>query len=124
MKAVVNLYQDFEGKTLAKGYGTTIVRLNHNFSGNDGDAKTALGIIPYISFYRLIRVARKLAAPLWATWIYTELAVYFLQDVEFYFADGGLICNIGDNIKIDVATNLGLTETAPTRVYPGRSFRI
>jgi hypothetical protein len=34
------------------GFGNTTIRLKHNFWGNDGAAKTALGIIPYITFLR------------------------------------------------------------------------
>lgn len=163
-----NLYQDFEGKTQAKGYGTTTVRLKHNFWGNDGETKTALGIIPYISFPSSDQggeevfgvgfpfsfgLTEKLGGgaqfqvdflpdgegnhdpAILQTFVvggavvgnldfYTELAAYFLQDDEYYFANGGLIYNIGDNLKIDIATNLGLTETAPTRAYLGLSFRI
>jgi hypothetical protein len=163
-----NLYQDFEGKTLAKGYGTTTIRLKHNFWGNNGETKTALGIIPYISFPSSdqggeevfgvgfpfsVGVTEKLGGgaqfqvdflpdgrgnhdpAILQTFVvggaivgdldfYAELAAYFLQDDENYFANGGLIYNLGKNLKVDVATNLGLTETASTRVYLGLSFRI
>lgn len=47
-----NLYQDDEGNTYEKGYGSTTIRLKHNFWGNDGGTKTALGMIPYVSFTR------------------------------------------------------------------------
>jgi hypothetical protein len=43
-----NVYQDTEGKTIEKGFGNTTIRLKHNFWGNDGDTRTALGIIPYV----------------------------------------------------------------------------
>lgn len=163
-----NQYQDSEGKTVAKGYGTTTVRLKHNFWGNDGETKTALGIIPYISFPSSEQggeevfgvglpfsfgLTEKLGGgaqfqvdflpdgegnhdpAILQTFVvggalvgnldfYAEVAGYFLQDDENYFANGGLIYNIGDNVKVDVATNLGLTETTPTRIYLGLSFRI
>jgi hypothetical protein len=45
-----NIYQDPEGKKVDDGYGTTTVRFKHNFWGNDGDRKTAFGIIPYATF--------------------------------------------------------------------------
>ena len=45
-----NIYQDPEANTLDKGYGATTIRLKHNFWGNDGGTKTALGMIPYVTF--------------------------------------------------------------------------
>jgi hypothetical protein len=164
-----NIYKDFEGHTLEKGYGTTTIRLKHNFWGNDGDTKTALGVIPYISFPSSDQGGEEVfgvgfpfsfavdenlgggaqfqvdflpdgegghdAAFLQTIVIggaligdvdfYAELAGYFLQDSDsYYFANGGLIYNIGQNVKVDVATNLGLTKTTPTRAYVGLSFRI
>jgi hypothetical protein len=55
---------------------------------------------------------------------YLEGLVTFYQDANTYSANGGLIYNVSDNVKVDVATNLGLNEGAPTRVYLGLSFRI
>ena len=163
-----NVYQDSEGKTLDKGYGSTTIRLKHNFWGNDGDKRTALGIIPYVTFpsstqgdYQTYGVGFPfsysisdnygagaqfqfdflpdekgnydlaylqtfvIGGPLAGNLdFYVEAFGYFQQDTNFYFANGGLIYNIGDNVKIDVATNLGLTDETPTRVYAGLSFRI
>jgi hypothetical protein len=45
-----NIYQDTEGKKIDDGSGALTVRLKRNFWGNDGDTKTALGAIPYVSF--------------------------------------------------------------------------
>jgi hypothetical protein len=45
-----NLYQDEEANTVDRGYGSTTIRLKHNFWGNDGNTSTALGIIPYVTF--------------------------------------------------------------------------
>lgn len=45
-----NIYQDHEGETLNRGYGTTTIRLKHNFWGNDGKTRTAFGMIPYVTF--------------------------------------------------------------------------
>jgi hypothetical protein len=44
-----NTYQNSEGKTVEQGYGNTTIRLKYNFWGNEGDTKTALGIIPYVT---------------------------------------------------------------------------
>ncbi|HET9054226.1 MAG TPA: transporter, partial [Cyclobacteriaceae bacterium] len=45
-----NVYQDPEGNTFEKGYGNTTIRLKRNFWGNDGNTRTAFGMIPYITF--------------------------------------------------------------------------
>ena len=45
-----NIYQDPEGDKVDEGYGATTIRLKHNFWGNDGDKRTAFGIIPYATF--------------------------------------------------------------------------
>lgn len=44
-----NQYLDAEGNTIKKGYGNTTIRLKHNFWGNEGDTRSALGIIPYVT---------------------------------------------------------------------------
>ncbi len=44
-----NTYQNADGKTVEQGYGNTTIRLKYNFWGNEGDTKTALGVIPYIT---------------------------------------------------------------------------
>ena len=56
---------------------------------------------------------------------------YFLEGLATFYngesifnLDGGLIYNISNNVKVDVATNLGISDLAPTRVYLGLSFRI
>lgn len=163
-----NVYQDTEGKTYEKGYGNTTFRLKHNFWGNDGDTRTALGMIPYItlptaavdteivygigfpfsytissvlgagaqfqfdfvpaadgghqlSYLQTIVLGGKLIGELD---FYVEGQGNFSSDITTYSANGGLIYNITDNVKIDVATNLGLVDEAPTRLYVGLSFRI
>jgi hypothetical protein len=45
-----NIYQDTEGKKVDDGSGALTLRLKRNFWGNEGDSKTALGTIPYVSF--------------------------------------------------------------------------
>lgn len=45
-----NIYQNPDGEKVDDGYGATTIRLKHNFWGNDGETKTALGIIPYATF--------------------------------------------------------------------------
>jgi hypothetical protein len=45
-----NIYQNPEGEKVDDGYGATTVRFKHNFWGNDGEKKTAFGIIPYATF--------------------------------------------------------------------------
>jgi hypothetical protein len=44
-----NQYLDSEGNTIKQGYGNTTIRLKHNFYGNEGETRSALGIIPYIT---------------------------------------------------------------------------
>lgn len=55
---------------------------------------------------------------------YVEGMGIFSDGSSIYTANGGLIYNVTDNVKVDVATNLGLVDEAPTRVYVGLSFRI
>lgn len=45
-----NIYQDTEGKKYDDGSGALTFRLKRNFWGNDGDTKTTLGAIPYVTF--------------------------------------------------------------------------
>lgn len=45
-----NIYQNPDAEKIDQGYGATTIRLKHNFWGNDGDTKTAFGIIPYTTF--------------------------------------------------------------------------
>jgi hypothetical protein len=159
-----NLYQDSEGKTVEKGYGNTTIRLKHNFWGNDGGSKTALGMIPYITFtkdnetiygvglpfsyglsdkldlgaqaqfdflpageerevsyFQTIVLGGALIGPLD---FYVEGVATFYQQEKFYSANGGLIYNVSDNVKIDIATNIGMNDGTPTRAYAGLSFRI
>lgn len=47
-----NINQDPEGNEIDKGTGNATIRLKHNFWGNDGDTKTAFGIIPYVTFLK------------------------------------------------------------------------
>lgn len=166
-----NVLKDSEGNTLDKGYGATAVRLKHNFWGNDGDNKTAFGMIPYVLFpsgnifdrqkviygigfpfsYTLSETLGLGAQPqvdfipdeetgdydmsYFQTIVlggpvignldfYVEgLAIFFKGNAN-YLANGGLIYNVSDNVKIDIATNIGLNKEAPTRAYLGLSFRI
>jgi len=55
---------------------------------------------------------------------YVEGMGIFYEGSSVYTANGGLVYNVNDNVKIDVATNLGLTDDSPTRAYVGISFRI
>jgi hypothetical protein len=163
-----NIYQDNEGNTLEKGYGNTTIRLKHNFWGNDGDTRTALGMIPYITFptspvdteivYGVgfpfsytINNAFGAGAQFQFDFIpdsegghqlsYLQTVVFggtlagdfdfyiegqgnFSSEIITYSANGGLIYNVTDNVKIDIATNLGLVDEAPSRLYFGLSFRI
>jgi hypothetical protein len=164
-----NIYQNPDAEKVDQGHGATTIRLKHNFWGNDGNTKTAFGIIPYttftsgnpfdsdvnfgfgfpfsyginekldfgaqpqfdfistgngeydLSYFQTVVVGGPLAGDLD---FYVEgLAVFPKGDAQF-LANGGLIYNISPNVKIDVATNVGLNQAAPTRVYLGLSFRI
>lgn len=163
-----NIYQDAEHNTYEKGYGNTTLRLKHNFWGNNGDTRTALGMIPYVTFptspvdteiiygigfpfsytitdsfgagaqfqfdfipdsegrhqlsyLQTIVVGGKLVGDFD---FYVEGQGVFSNDTNIYSVNGGLIYNVTRNVKVDVATNLGLVEEALTRVYLGLSFRI
>jgi hypothetical protein len=48
----------------------------------------------------------------------------FLHGNPRYFANCGLIYSISDNVRIDISTNLGLTDKSPSRAYVGLSFRL
>jgi hypothetical protein len=50
------------------------------------------------------------------------LAVF--SDKTQFLMDGGLVYNISPNVKVDIATNVGITKDTPTRVFLGLSFRI
>ncbi|HYG18841.1 MAG TPA: hypothetical protein VD816_07925 [Ohtaekwangia sp.] len=160
-----NIYQDSEGNTQDKGYGSTTIRLKHNFWGNDGEGETALGVIPYITFtpdneivYGVgfpfgYALSNKLGLGLQSQFDFIPAGpdgrdVSFFQTIviggplvgnlDFYVeafgawtpgsqiftANGGLIYNASENVKIDIATNQGLNKESPTRVYLGLSFRI
>jgi hypothetical protein len=165
-----NIYQDTEGNKVDDGSGALFFRLKRNFWGNEGDSKTALGMIPYISFtsgkpfdkdeeiqfgvgfpfsYTLSDNLGLGAQPqidfvpngenghdlsFFQTIVfggalignldfYLEALAVFANENQYLF-DGGLIYNVTPNVKIDVATNIGLNDPAPTRVYLGLSFRI
>lgn len=164
-----NIYQDADAKKVDDGYGATTIRLKHNFWGNDGEKKTAFGIIPYATFtsgnpfdsdmnfgfgfpfsYALnedydlgaqpqldfiLNGAGEYELSYFQTVVlggpvvgnldfYLEgLAVFPKGDAQFLL-DGGLIYNVSPNVKVDLATNVGLNQAAPTRVYLGLSFRI
>lgn len=55
---------------------------------------------------------------------YIEGLAIFPRGQSQFLMNGGLIYNFSPNIKVDLATNQGLTTEAPTRVYLGLSFRI
>lgn len=55
---------------------------------------------------------------------YLEAVGIFTRDGSAYTANGGLIYNLTDNLKLDVATNLPLTNDSPLRAYAGLSFRL
>lgn len=165
-----NVYKDSEGNKIDDGYGATTIRLKRNFWGNDGSTKTALGMIPYVSFvegnpfdskanfgvgfpfsYGLSEKLDLGAQPQF-DFVMDENGDHELSffqtvvvggplagDLDFYFEglfiappsgenqmliNGGLIYNVNPNMKIDIATNVGVTKEAPTRVYLGLSFRI
>jgi hypothetical protein len=163
-----NIYQDTEGKEYDKGYGATTIRLKHNFRGNDGESKTAFGMIPYVSFvsgnpldsdviygigfpfsyglsdkldlgaqpqfdfipgengdrelsyFQTVVLGGALVGDL--DFFVEGLAVF--SDKTQFLMDGGLVYNISPNVKVDIATNVGITKDTPTRVFLGLSFRI
>lgn len=160
-----NIYQDVEGETYDRGYGSTTIRLKHNLWGNDGGTQTALGMIPYVTFspendvtygvgfpfsYDLTEKIGLGAQPqfdfipneedghdlsyfqtivvggplIGALDFYVEGVGTFYHGTSLYSANGGLIYNVQENVKVDVATNQGLNQEAPTRFYLGLSFRI
>jgi hypothetical protein len=164
-----NIYQDIHADTYDKGFGATTIRLKHNFWGNDGGTRTALGVIPYVTFLsgnpfdsdviygvgfpfsydlsdRLGLGAQAqldfvpdyegshelsyfqtivLGGPLVGNLdFYVEGLGTFYSGGNWFTANGGLIYNVSPNVKVDVATNIGLTDEAPTKVYLGLSFRI
>ncbi|MFN7703771.1 MAG: hypothetical protein ACK5OS_04045, partial [Chryseotalea sp.] len=55
---------------------------------------------------------------------YAEAVGYVLKGDDQFLVNGGLIYNVSPNVKVDVATNIGLNTPSPTRVYLGLSFRI
>ncbi|HEY0654643.1 MAG TPA: transporter [Chryseosolibacter sp.] len=163
-----NIYQNADAEKVGEGYGATTIRLKHNFWGNDGEKKTAFGIIPYatftsgnpfdsdmnfgfgfpfsyslnedydlgaqpqidfiyngvdyeLSYFQTVVIGGPVAGNL--DFYLEGLAVFPKGDAQFLM-DGGLIYNVSPNVKVDLATNVGLNQAAPTRVYLGLSFRI
>jgi hypothetical protein len=163
-----NSYQDPEGKEYDNGYGATTIRLKHNFWGNDGESKTAFGMIPYVSFVEGNPFDSKVIYGIGLPFSYglsdkldlgaqpqfdfvfaddgdRELSYFqtvvlggqLVGDLDFYIegfaifssdtqflTNGGLIYNVSPNVKVDVATNVGVTKDTPTRIYLGLSFRL
>lgn len=162
-----NVYRDPDGNTVKKGYGNTTIRLKYNFWGNEGDTKTAMGVIPYVklptngidkdvafgagfpfsiglndaldigaqfqtdftpdgnngydfSCFQTVVLGGALIGDLD---FYTEINCMFASDGTTYTLDGGLIYNVSPNVKIDIATNIGLVEDAYSNVFLGLSFR-
>lgn len=166
-----NINPDNEGVKSKNGHGGLTLRLKRNFWGNNGDTKTALGAIPYVtfisgkpfdadeeiqfgvgfpfsssinetlgwgaqpqidfvpngegghdvSFFQTVVLGGSLIG---ALDFYIEGLGIFNAKENKYLANGGLIYSINPNIKVDVATNIGLNKSAPTRLYFGLSFRI
>lgn len=165
-----NVYLDDNegGDNFESGYGNTTIRLKRNLWGNDGNTRTALGMIPYVTLptspldhdaifgigfpfsyslteklgtgaqfqfdfvpnesgdYKLGYLQTVVLGGVLAGNMdfYIEGMGIFYEGSSVYTANGGLIYNVTDNVKVDVATNLGLTDDSPTRVYIGLSFRI
>lgn len=164
-----NIYQDIHADTYDKGFGATTIRLKHNFWGNDGGTRTALGVIPYVTFLSgnpfdsdviygvgfplSYDLSEKLGLGAQAQFDFVpndegnrELSYFqtivlggpLVGNLDFYVegwgtfysggnwftANGGLIYNVSPSVKVDVASNIGLTDAAPTKVYLGFSFRI
>lgn len=159
-----NIDQDSEGKKVDDGAGAFTVRLKRNFWGNEGDTKTALGAIPYVtffddavqygvgfpfscsindnlswggqpqidfvpneegghdlSFFQTVVLGGTIIGNLD---FYAEAVVFVTKANNQFLTNGGLIYNITPNLKVDVATNIGLNRPAPTKAYLGLSFRI
>jgi hypothetical protein len=166
-----NIYADERegGNNVEKGYGNTTIRLKRNLWGNDGNSRTAFGILPYITlptspldhdaffgigFPFTCKLTKKLGTGAQFQFdflpskggdyyemgylqtvvldgvligdldFFIEGMGIFYQENSIYTANGGLIYNVGNNVKVDVATNLGLTYDSPKRVYMGLSFRL
>ncbi len=161
-----------ENEIANRGYGATTIRLKHNFWGNDGGTKTALGIIPYVSFvngnpfdsdvvfgagfpyeyelssrfslggqsqFDFIPDVEKKGSYNMSYFQTIVLGGAVIGNLDFFaesvaifppgsnaqfLLDGGLIYNFSPNIKVDIATNIGLNNYSPTRVFLGLSFRI
>jgi hypothetical protein len=164
-----NVNYDPDGNKIDQGTGNFTVRLKHNFWGNDGDSKTAFGIIPYVTFlkgstrklygagfpfsvdltenlglgaqaqfdflpsetgdsednklsyFQTVVLGGKLIGNLD---FYVEGMIIFFEGERFVAANGGFIYNVTDNVKVDLATNVGMTQGTPSRAYLGLSFRI
>jgi hypothetical protein len=166
-----NLDYNNEGDKLDEGGGAFTLRLKRNFWGNNGDTKTALGAIPYVtfptgnpfeknqevafgvgfpfscdingklgwggqpqfdfvpdgegnyelSFFQTVVIGGTVIGNLD---FYAEAVAYVLKGEDQFLANGGLIYNISPNVKIDIATNIGLNRPSPTRAYLGLSFRL
>jgi hypothetical protein len=164
-----NINYDPDGKKIDQGTGNATIRLKHNFWGNDGDTKTALGVIPYVTFLKgstkkmygigfpfNLNLTENLGLGAQAQFdflpsdtgadednklsylqtlvlggklignldFYAEGMIIFFEQERFVSANGGFIYNISDNVKVDVAVNMGMTQGTPSRAYLGLSFRI
>ncbi len=141
---------------LIRNWQLSTVRLKHNFWGNDGESRTALGIIPYVTFLKgstrkNVRIAgipfsfditENLGLGAQAQFdflpsdtgneddnklsylqtlvlggklignldFYAEGMIIFFEQERFVSANGGFIYNVSDNVKIDIAANMGLTQ--------------
>jgi hypothetical protein len=166
-----NINPNVEGADSPDGHGALTFRLKRNFWGNEGDTKTALGAIPYVtflsgkpfdseeqiqygvgfpfscsindklgwgaqpqvdfipnekgghdfSFFQTVVLGGVVMGNLD---FYVEGVAYLNSESNQYLANGGLIYNISPNVKVDIATNIGLNDASPSRVYLGFSCRI
>lgn len=74
-----------------------------------------------LSFFQTVVVGGPLIGELD---FYVETVAFFTAADNNYLLNGGLIYNISPNVKVDVATNIGLNRPSPSRLYLGLSFRI
>jgi hypothetical protein len=74
-----------------------------------------------LSYFQTVVLGGQLVGPMD---FYVEALALFFEGSSVFTANGGVIYNTSPNVKIDLATNIGLTDESPSRVYLGLSFRI
>jgi hypothetical protein len=166
-----NITPNYEGANSPDGHGALTFRVKRNFWGNEGDTKTALGTIPYVSFtsgnpfdsneeiqygvgfpfscsindklgwggqpqvdfipdgeggheFSFFQTVVLGGSLIGKFDFYVEVVGVFNSIDNQYLANGGVIYNVSPNVKVDIATNIGLTNVSPTRIYLGFSCRI